>query len=72
MKYGSSSASDSLSAWTGNLPNICGPGVVWAAAEGRVEYSVGDTGVPVLEVVFEAFSLAEADGTGSQLCAAVG
>lgn len=46
--------------------------MVWAAAEGIVEYSVGDTGVPVLDVVPEDFSLAEVEGTGSQLCAGVG
>lgn len=46
--------------------------MVWAAAEGRVEYSVGDTGVPVVDVGLEDFSLAEVDGTGSQLWAGVG
>jgi len=46
--------------------------VVWAAADGKVEYSVGETGVPVLDVVAEDFSFAELEGTGSQLCAGVG
>jgi len=36
------------------------------------EYSVGDIGVPVLEVVPADFSLAEDEGTGSHWCAEVG
>ena len=47
----------------GNRPNTCSPGIVWAAADGMMEYLGGEVGVP-LEVVFEA-DLSFADDEGS-------
>ena len=64
VKYGSSSGSLRSRVEGGNLPKTCGPGTVCAAAEGRVECSVGDVGVPD-ELVVADLSFADAAGTGS-------
>ena len=63
-KYGSSSSSDSSRVSGGNRPNICGPGVVCAAAEGNAAWLGGEVGVPELEVAPADLSFAEDDGTG--------
>ena len=46
--------------------------MVCAAEEAMVEYSGGEVGVPLEEVLDVDFSFADDEGTGSQLCAAVG
>ena len=72
MKYGSRSSSLRLAFCGGKRPNICGPGIVCAAAEGNVECSGGEAGVPLEDVVLEDLSFAEEDGTGRKACAGDG
>lgn len=47
----------------GNRANW-GPGIVWAAAEGKPELPGGEVGVPEAEVPPADLSFAEADGIG--------
>jgi hypothetical protein len=46
--------------------------MVWAAAEGKVVFSTGEVGVPLVDALVTDLSFAEAEGTGSQLWAGVG
>ncbi len=66
-KYGSSSCS--LRFWEegGKRPNTWGPGIECAAVEAIAEYSGGDVGVPLEEVLEADLSFADDEGTGNQL-----
>ena len=62
-KYGSKSSSDRFFDSGGKRPNIWGPGVVWAAAEGKDAWLEGEVGVPEDDVAPDDFNFADAAGT---------
>lgn len=66
-KYGSRSCSDRFCEVGGKRPKIWGPDIVCAADDAIVEYSDGEVGVPLEEVLVADFNLADDEGIGSQL-----